>query len=112
MALARIPAIEVSLFAWVAHRQAESHDVEFCDPSTSKAEAWGQAAETPLQSNADVLGADLKFGRMFEAALNEDLISKFSRYETNLSKELRLTLDELRRLSANRLEGRLEYEDD
>jgi hypothetical protein len=40
-----------------------------------------RTTETRLHSNPAVLGVDLKFGRMFEAALSNDLISKFSMYK-------------------------------
>ena len=92
--LRRIPALEVALFHWVAHHQAQLYD-------TPVDISEGDLLNDPNRDEPD-LRDRLTAGRMFEAALSADLTSKLSRYETAMQRRLSATLHELERLQAPR----------
>ena len=105
--LRRVPLLEAGLLDWIAHQERAKHDT----PS---------AFDLPFQDNprflqyprggdrnASECGTDEvhRLGRMIETALERgDLLSKLSRYETQLMKQLARTFEQLRKLAEQRLQ--------
>jgi hypothetical protein len=115
--LRRIPFLESALFEWIAHVHAELNDTEpdFIGRMDEIVSGDGPPQrQLRLSSDyADDSQIDrLKLGRMLESALSDDVISKFGRYERDLSRELRHALEESRRLRANRPPGPLDGGDE
>ena len=96
--LARIPAFEAALFAWISHQQAEAHDaagvsvgeVFFAGDrrALAPAEAGGAAARQRHRQR--------RVGRTLEALMAKaDPLGKLARHECNLMRQLERTLQEL-----------------
>ena len=95
--LRRIPNLEMALFQWVAYQERALHDGN---------EAFQRGTPPSNHNLFEEIEGDLadsmKLGRMMEAALNQDLMSKFGRYEAGLSKQIRNFLAEFRAMKAAR----------
>lgn len=96
--LRRFPAFEKALLEWTAYYMAQHHD--------------GQDAVPPdLSNDPDVglpiedLADSLRLGRAIEALLVSDQASRLSRYETDMQRQLNMTLKELREMQKQRAEA-------
>lgn len=99
--LRRVPLLEAALLDWIANREMESPVM--ADPCQ-----FGMPpSEFSGKGDNDLNAEDERYfvGRMIEAALNKnDTISKLSRYEAQLTKQLDKCFDRLRKLIKQRLE--------
>ncbi|MEQ1716583.1 MAG: hypothetical protein ABL907_11455 [Hyphomicrobium sp.] len=93
--LRRIPNLEMALFQWVAYQEAALHDGHDLLLEKEEGPEPNHNAEAKVTGDLDDA---MRLGRMIESALSQDLIGKFGRYETSLSKQLRHALAELRAL--------------
>ena len=107
--LRRIPVLEAALFEWHKRLQEKINDAE-PDDFDKFIEGLPGNGPPPLQLRASAEYDDdgqrdrLQIGRLLESALSNDNISKFGRYERDLSRELRHALEEIRRLQSTRPE--------
>ena len=92
--LRRIPAFEAALFMWISGGFNQQGD------DATSPEVYN--AETPL--------VDMQYlwGRMIEAVMSKDYLSKLSRYEAQLSNQLQKTMAQLEKRQAERFKNEAE----
>ena len=110
--LRRFAELEVALFHWTAHLQAQLHDqhdapIELkdvpIDPEIAdRRNDIDTDADTEVVPPPDDHQDHLEAGRMFEALLSSDVTSRMTRYETGLQRQLRMSLDDLLKLQKAR----------
>lgn len=99
--LRRVPQLEAALFDLIANRQQES------DAAADPYQLVLAPADISEDGHSDLILGEERYvrGRMIEAALSmNDTISKLSRYEAQLTKQLDRSFDRLRKLIKQRLE--------
>ena len=93
--LSCVAAIEMALFEWAAHYQAQCYDAPI-------ETAEGLLRNDPTALPTPDLQDSLTFGRMFEVLLSEGVTEKLGRYETMLQRQVSQGLKDLRDMQAPR----------
>jgi hypothetical protein len=111
--LRRVPAFAAAVFTWVAYRQDEIHDSDHSanvNPSEGNSSYGNHRGlrRTDTQHNPEER-AQLKQGRMLEAALKLDLTGKLNRHEAHLMRQLKETRNELAKSQARRGQSALRF---
>ena len=89
--LARVPVFEAALYEWTVHQHAEADADPLADVFGSRVSTLSNDEGADPRRNAT--------GRTIEALIaRNDLLSKLSRYEAHLGKQIKETLEKLSRL--------------